>query len=105
MSTAEVYTKYRGDGETRQDRGIRLFEEGAFERVSRHVWIVENPKRPESPAHTVDLEAGTCSDCPDHEYHKHIDGFLCYHQIAVELYAAWIRKSARIIAPVFGGAA
>lgn len=100
MSTGQSI-EHQGVGErtTRQQRGIALFEDGAFERVSANTFIVQNTKR--ERAHTVDLERVTCSECPDFEHHKHIDGFLCYHLIAGFLYAEWLRQSAKVIAPIF----
>ncbi len=87
-----------GAGETRQSRGVELFYEGAFERISSEVFIVEGPTS--DGAYTVNLERMSC-DCQDFEYHRHVDGFVCKHIIGTGLYAAWLRKSAKVIAPIF----
>src|SRR5215207_5947453 len=87
-----------GERETRQVRAKRLFRNGAFERLSAYVWIVENPKR--GSVHRVDLVQGSC-DCEDHRRHGHMQGFSCYHRLAVESYVDWLKKTARACIPYF----
>lgn len=100
MTATPVYRKDRGEGTTRVERGIRLFEDGAFERISRvpEVWVVEGPN---GHVRDVNLTDGDCS-CPDFDFHRHVEHFRCKHIIAATLKAAWLKKTARVIAPVFG---
>jgi hypothetical protein len=78
-------------------RGEELYEKGAFERISKTVFIVENPKGGE---YLVKLHSNQCG-CEDYKRHAHIEGFRCKHILACERYAIWLRKSARAIAPMF----
>lgn len=90
----------RDGGETgRQRRGIDLFYDGYFERLSRDVFLVQGITS--SDPHIVDLSHDEC-DCKDFYHHKHIEGFLCYHLIGTNLYAEWLRQSTKVIAPIFG---
>lgn len=87
-------------GANRQTRGIELFQDGAFERISRDVYIVQGPKS--NGEYTVNLERVTCT-CKDFEHHGHVPAFVCKHLIGAFLYREWIQRSAKIIAPIFGG--
>lgn len=80
----------------RWSRGQELVEEGAFERISRTVFIVESPN---GGVYLVKL-SGYC-ECEDHKYHAHIEGFCCKHVIAARRYSEWLAKSARALAPMF----
>lgn len=95
MSTQSIEHRER---ETRQTRGIELYERGAFERVSSEVWIVENPKT--RGVYTVNLEKATCS-CSDFEHHGHIPEFTCKHILACGMKSEWFKRTARALAPIF----
>lgn len=82
----------------RRERGIELFETGAFEKTGSG-WIVENPAN--GHVSEVDLGRGTCS-CADFEHHGRLVGFRCKHLVGVDLYVRWLKESAQVIAPVFG---
>lgn len=90
----------KGERETREDRAVALFHDGAFERISKdpEVWVVESPKR--KTEHAVCLTNGTC-DCQDFDWHRHLEGFACYHLASVTLYSRWLRDSARKMAYLF----
>ncbi len=99
MATESIAERRAGERATRQSRGLELFREGAFERISRdpETWIVETSY---GSANEVEIDRRRCS-CKDFEYHWHIDGFQCKHLVAARMYRAWLRKSARALAPVF----
>ena len=94
---------YRPIATTRQGRAIQLFHDAAFDRISKtpEVWVVETTYR---SVNEVNLDAVTCT-CKDQEHHGHIEGFMCKHLIAANLFSAWLRKSARDLSGYFGGGA
>jgi hypothetical protein len=96
--TAEPSIADRGN-RNRWSRGEELYHNGAFERISSTVFIVENPK---GGVYVVKLEPGQCG-CEDFRRHTHIRGFKCKHILATERFSGWLRKSARALAPMFGG--
>lgn len=87
-----------GSGKGRQRQGLRLFEEGAFERISSDVFVVQAPTR--TMGYTVDLEHMSC-ECMDYARHSYVARFRCQHLIATDLYREWLRRGARVMAPIF----
>ena len=102
MSTEQSIQGTGDHGENRRRRGQELYERGVFERITRDVFVVQNPKT--MGVYTVNLERVSCT-CSDFEHHGHIPEFKCKHIYGVERYAAWVRKTARALAPFFGGEA
>ena len=90
-------------GEGRRQRGIELFRDAAFERVSKspEVWIVESTY---GSINEVELDRGTCS-CRDFEIHGRTDGFSCKHLTAARLKSRKLAKDARELSGYFGGEA
>ena len=101
MTIESVQQGMGSDG--RYLRAIDLFWDAAFERTSKspEVWLVETTY---GSVNEVELDRGTCS-CKDFEMHTHLEGFRCKHVISVDLKSRWLRKSARELAPYFGGEA
>jgi hypothetical protein len=81
---------------TRESRGLTLYlDRGSeFTRVSRDVYLVPSCSH-RRVEYLVDLNAGTC-ECFDSRERRH----HCKHLYAARLYRAWLRRVARIVAPM-----
>jgi len=80
---------------SRELRGLAIFHRGGIERAGCDLFIVPGCSGAVSE-YLVDLEAETCS-CPDYARRRK----ACKHVYAATLYRAWLRASARRVAPVF----
>lgn len=102
----ETSIAYRGGevlpgGEQATGRGMRagrLFREGAIERITRDVYVVQMPGH---EPHAVRLDELSC-DCADYAHHAHIPEFRCYHILALEMYREWLAAAVKACAPYFG---
>ena len=84
-------TEAQAKARNRVLRGRDLFRDGAFERISSDIFVVENPKT--RGVYRVNLAKGIC-ECEDHRRH----GGTCKHLIAATLYQRWLRRVAKVVA-------
>jgi len=80
---------------SRELRGLEIFHRGGIERIGRDLFIVPSCSRGE---YLADLDAEACS-CPDYRSRRK----ACKHVYAATLFRAWLRGTARRLAPMFAG--
>ena len=82
---------------SRELRGLAIFHRGGIERAGCDLFIVPGCSGAASE-YLVDLDAEACN-CPDYRSRRK----ACKHVYAATLFRAWLRGTARRLAPMFAG--
>jgi hypothetical protein len=86
----------------RTTRGMMTFNTGKVHQIDEGLWAVPSTR---GGFYQVDLGTESCP-CEDHTFFGHERGVACRHiyaaAIAREKRRLWLRRAARVIAPIFG---